>query len=140
MRDENGYYLWKKGEIYPFNKYFTSREFSCQCSNLDCVDQKISKELISKLMELREALCEPLVITSGFRCKAHQEAIAKSEVSTVVAKHSQHELGLAADLKPTRTPTSQVAQVAARFFKAIGTASVFIHVDLRDDKERRWIY
>ena len=141
MIDKDGYYLWKKGEVYPFNKYFSSAEFSCKCTHKECVDQKVSKILIDKLTELREAIQEPLKISSGFRCSAHQDDVRKSEVSTVVAKNSQHEVGNAADVVPTRTPASQLEQVAARFFDAIGVASTFIHVDLRTDKKnRRWVY
>ena len=68
MKEVKGYYIWNKGDVYPFNKYFASNEFSCQCSNTDCVEQKVSKELIDKLTELREAIQEPLTVTSGFRC------------------------------------------------------------------------
>ena len=140
MIDKDGYYVWKKGDVYPFNKYFSSAEFSCKCSHKECVDQKVSKILIDKLTELREAVQEPLKISSGYRCAAHQDDVRKSEVSTVVAKNSQHELGNAADVVPTRTPTSQLEKIAARFFDAIGVASTFIHVDLRTGAKRRWIY
>ena len=140
MVEKDGYFLWNKGDIYSFNKYFKTSEFSCQCKNKDCVEQKVSKILVDKLTELRIAVNEPLSITSGFRCKAHQESIAKSEVSTVVAKHSQHELGNAADVKSTRMPIKDVVTLAEKIFKAIGIASAFCHFDLRDDKERRWYY
>lgn len=140
MKESNGYYLWNKGEIFPFNKYFKTNEFSCQCKNKECVEQKVSKELISKLTELRIALNEPLLITSGFRCAAHQKEVEASGVSTVVAVHSQHELGNAADLKPTRTPVKDLVTISAKIFKAIGIANTWVHLDLRSDKERRWYY
>ena len=140
MRQVDGYYIWNKGDIYSFNKYFKTNEFSCQCKHPECVEQKTSIELISKLTELRKAMNEPLTVTSGFRCEAHQEDIRKSGVSTVVAKKSTHELGDAADIKPTRTPIKDFETIAARYFKAIGTAKNFLHLDLRDDKVRRWPY
>lgn len=140
MKEVDGYYVWNKGDQYVINKYFKTGEFSCKCKLPECVEQKVSKELVSKLTELREALNEPVKITSGFRCKGHQEQIAKSEVSTVVAKSSQHELGNAADIQSTRTPIKDVVTIAARYFEAIGIASVFIHIDLRTGKIRRWIY
>lgn len=140
MKEVNGYYTWKKGEIYPFNKYFKTNEFSCQCKNKDCVEQKVSKELIAKLTGLREAINEPLTITSGFRCKAHQEEIRKSGQSTVVAKLSTHELGDAVDAKPTRTSIKDFETIAAKFFMAIGIAKGFLHLDLRTGKIRRWLY
>lgn len=140
MREENGCYVWAKGETFPLNKYFSTREFSCKCTNKECVDQKIDKELLEKLTELRIAVNEPITITSGYRCAAHQAAVEKSGVSTVVAKHSQHELGKAVDLKTTRMPIKDVVTLAERIFKAIGIASTWCHVDLRSEKERRWYY
>lgn len=140
MLDKDGYYLWKKGEIFPFNKYFSTREFSCQCKHTECVDQKVSKTLIVKLTTLREQLNEPITINSGFRCAAHQADVETSGVSTVVAKFSQHELGKAADIAPTRTPVKDLVTLAAKLFDAIGIASTWIHVDERVGKERRWYY
>ena len=140
MRDENGYFIWNKGDIYKFNKYFSSKEFDCQCKNSSCIEQKVSKELINKLTELREAVNEPLVITSGFRCEAHQEEIRKSGQSTVVAQKSQHELGNAADIKPTRISIKDLISITEKFFTAIGIAKNFIHIDTRNDKVRRWSY
>lgn len=140
MKELNGYYLWNKGDTYILNQYFKTNEFSCQCKNKECVQQKVSKEFLKRLTELRESLNEPLTITSGFRCAAHQKEIEDSGQSTVVAVHSQHELGNAADIKPTRTPVKDMVTIAAKTFKAIGIASTWIHVDLRDDKIRRWYY
>ena len=140
MLDKDGYYLWKKGEIFPFNKYFSTKEFTCHCSHPECVDQKVSKDLIDRLTALRGLVNEPLTVTSGYRCPAYQVDVEASGVSTVVAKFSQHELGNAADIKPTRTPIKDLVTLAAKTFKAIGIASTWCHLDLRDDKERRWYY
>lgn len=140
MQNVNGYYIWKKGEVYPFNKYFKTSEFSCQCKLKGCVDQKVSIELINKLTELREAVNEPLTVTSGFRCKEHQAYIRASGQSTVVAKASTHELGDAADIKPTRMTINDLETIAARYFMSIGIAKNFLHLDLRVGKVRRWNY
>lgn len=140
MKEVGNYYIWSKGDVYPFNKYFKTSEFSCQCKLKACVEQKVSKNLIAKLTELREAINEPLTITSGFRCTAHQEEIRKSGVSTVVAKVSTHELGDAADVQPTRTTIKDFETIAAKYFMSIGIAKNFLHLDLRSDKIRRWPY
>ena len=140
MKEVDGYYTWVKGDVYVFNKYFKTDEFSCQCKLKSCVNQKVSKDLIKKLTELRESVNEPLRITSGFHCKEHQEEIRKSGQSTVVAKVSTHELGDAADVQPTRTNMRDFETLAAKIFKAIGIAKNFLHLDLRDDKIRRWPY
>ena len=140
MRESDGYYVWNKNEVYPINKYFKTNEFSCQCKNPECVEQKASIELITRLTTLREQVQEPITITSGFRCEKHQAEVEASGVSTVVAKHSQHELGNAADIKPTRMQIDHFLQLSEKLFKAIGIAKTWLHVDLRDDKERRWYY
>jgi uncharacterized protein YcbK (DUF882 family) len=140
MKEVNGYYVWQKGQVFPFNKYFKSSEFDCQCKLKSCVDQKVSIKLINKIVELREAIQEPLTVTSGFRCKAHQAEIRASGVSTVVAKVSTHESGDAADIKPTRTSIKDFETVCARFFMSIGIAKNFLHLDLREGKFRRWDY
>jgi uncharacterized protein YcbK (DUF882 family) len=140
MREEDGCHVWAKGENYQLNKFFNTKDFSCQCKNTDCIDQKLDKDLLAKLTDLRVLINEPITITSGFRCKKHQAEVEKSGVSTVVAKFSQHELGKAVDLKPTRMPIKDLVSLAEKTFKAIGIASTWIHVDLRDEKERRWYY
>ena len=143
MKEENGYYVWKKNDVYKFNQYFTTKEFDCQCKLKECIEQKASKLLISKLTELREAVNEPLRITSGFRCAAHQEEIRKSGVSTVVAKVSTHQVGDAADVQPSRISIKDFETIASKFFNAIGIAKTFLHFDLRgldDGKIRRWPY
>jgi len=140
MREEDGCHVWTKGEVYPINKYFSTGEFSCKCTHKECVEQRVDKELISKLTALRELANEPLIITSGFRCPAHQKDVEASGQSTIVAKNSQHELGKAADIKTTRMPIKDFVQLAERTFHAIGIASNWCHLDLRSDKERRWYY
>lgn len=140
MRKDDKYYFWEKGQVYPFNKYFNTGEFDCQCKNKDCVEQKIAIELIDSLTKLREDINEPLKVTSGFRCEAHQAALRKSGVNTVVASKSTHELGEAADIKPSRLSIPNLEKFSAKYFEAIGTAKTFLHVDLRKGKIRRWLY
>jgi uncharacterized protein YcbK (DUF882 family) len=79
-------------------------------------------------------------ITSGFRCSEHQQAIRNSGVSTVVAKKSTHEKGDAADISVSSLTSLNLLPIAEKQFKSIGIANNFIHVDLRDDKIRRWKY
>lgn len=140
IKIENGYYTWKKGDALWLNNWFKTSEFSCQCIHKECVDQKLSVELLNRLTDIREEVKSPMRIHSGFRCRAHQEDIRNSGVSTVVAKNSTHELGNAADISVSRLITAELVNVAAKKFHSIGIALNFIHVDLRDDKTRRWKY
>lgn len=139
LAEEDGYYVWNKGENLALSKYFSTKEFSCQCSFTDCKKQKISKALITRLDALRVDCNQPLIITSGYRCTKHQEEIRKSGVSTVVAKKSTHELGDAVDAKPKDGDIQKFLPLAAKQFTSIGLAKNFLHLDLRPDY-RRWNY
>lgn len=130
------FFTWKKGTNTLLGRYFSSSEFECKCSSPECVDQKISKLLIEKLDAVREALKEPITITSGFRCKSHQESLRQQGYQTSQGL-SQHELGAAADIQ-SRNMIELKAQ-AGRHFLSIGIALTFLHVDIRNRK-REWFY
>jgi uncharacterized protein YcbK (DUF882 family) len=140
IQTKDGYYIWKKGDDLWINNWFKTKEFECKCTNKDCVDQKIAVELIERLTAIREYTKSPMRISSGFRCSKHQEAIRNSGTSTVVAKKSTHEKGDAADISVSSLTTLNLLLVAEKQFKSIGIANNFLHVDLRDDKTRRWKY
>ena len=140
IKIENGYYIWNKGENLWMNNWFKTKEFECKCTNKECIDQRISVELIDRLTKLRLEVNSPIRINSGFRCSKHQEAIRNSGVSTVVAKKSTHELGDAADISVSSLIVPVTVPFAEKHFKSIGVANNFLHVDLRDDKVRRWKY
>ena len=61
---KDGYYIWKKGELKKIGDYFSTKEFSCQCKHDDCVDQKVSEELIKRLSTIRYRKQSPMTITS----------------------------------------------------------------------------
>lgn len=71
------------------SEHFNVREFRCQCGQVH--DTLVSDELVQKLEALRSALdCKSIVITSGYRCPAHDAAISTGK--------GQHTKGLAADI------------------------------------------
>lgn len=140
IKIENGYYIWNKGENLWMNNWFKTKEFNCQCTNKECVEQRIAVELIDRLTKMRLEVNSPIRINSGFRCSKHQEEIRNSGTSTVVAKKSTHELGDAADISVSSLIVPVTIPFAEKHFKSIGIANNFLHVDLRDDKVRRWKY
>lgn len=140
IRVENDYYIWTKGDDIWINNWFKVKEFECRCTNKECIEQRISIELIKRLTIIREYTKSPMRITSGFRCTKRQEEIRNSGVSTVVAKKSTHELGNAADISVSSLTVPNLVPIAEKQFKSIGIANNFIHVDIRDDKIRRWKY
>lgn len=145
MLEDSKYFIWNKGDVYYLDKsqFFKTSEFVCSCTYSSCKEQRINKELIAKLVELRKEINEPIHINSAYRCSKKQEDIRKSGISTVVAKKSSHETGDAVDFRPTRMKIKDFFVFCAKKFFAIGTASTYLHVDMRgqDDKRvRRWTY
>lgn len=128
---ESGYFTWQKGLDYPLTSHFTTREFTCHCQYSECVEQKLSIDLLLGIELLRHELGSPITITSGYRCKPYN-----AKVSAV--QNGQHPYGNAADLSATFLKT--LTLLADKYFMAIGSANSFVHVDTRDDKIRRWTY
>jgi len=142
LKKVDGYYIWDKGYEYPLTDHFSTREFTCQCSHESCKEQRISIDLVDKLEKIRVEVGQPLIITSGFRCSAHQQDIRDSGQSTVVAvKKSTHELGDAADILPKDGKEIQGSflKLCAQHFDSIGLSDRFLHVDQRVGL-RRWNY
>lgn len=144
MTEDDKSYYFKKGDMDFLSTYFHTSHFQCKCSNKECVDQKISKELINKLEQLRGSCGWAIEITSGFRCEKQQAYIRKSGQSTVVATHSSHEDGLAADIRAPSHNIHELNRFIEPLFDNIGTAINFTHVDVRpkkpDGTKRRWVY
>ena len=70
--------------------HFNAQEFRCKCGKAH--DFQIDDDLITKLEALYAALnCSKIIVTSGFRCAAHDKAVKGSGTG-------QHTLGKAADI------------------------------------------
>lgn len=136
LRIENNFFVWnKKDNAEILSEYFKSGEFSCQCSNADCLEQKISLSLIAKLTELRKSYGYAIKITSGYRCQKHQEALAAGGKET--AKNSQHVLGNAADI--WGKDIEQLWLLSKNLFNGRGKSNTFIHLDVRTTSTE-WFY
>lgn len=134
MKQDDVYFIWNKTDRPEYlSNYFQTIEFSCKCKSENCVEQKISKELIDKLTVLRQAVKSPMRIHSGFRCKEHNEKVGG-------VKNSQHVLGNAADVSTSAHTPYTLLPIAESIFDAIGIAQNFLHLDTRKDKKRRWKY
>lgn len=113
---------------FQLTKNFNLREFQCHC----CGTVKVEPLLVEKLQKLRDAIGRPLLITSGFRCAAHNKAVGGVALS-------QHLYGKAADISLSGLPLTpqQLAQIAeATGFDGIGIYPNFVHVDIRGRKAR----
>lgn len=135
------FYIWRKGDKVKLSPHFSTTEFSCHCNYSECVEQKISKDLITRLEQVRVEVNQPLVITSAYRCSAYQAKLRADGVNTVVAKLSQHELGKAADVVPKdrKDVRGSFLIICQKRFNAIGLSDKFLHLDLRP-QYIRWEY
>jgi uncharacterized protein YcbK (DUF882 family) len=110
-------------------EHFKLEEFYCpDCKTVGSLDN-INK-LAVKLETLRAVWNKPMVIISGYRCKKMNEKCGG-------AKHSQHMLSNAADIRIEGITTEEVAKAADLLgFDGIGIYPTFTHVDLRGYKAR----
>lgn len=131
---------YKKGQNGILSPHFTMSEFDCPCTN--CTDTEVDTALIDKLELFRNGVGIPVKINSGYRCANYQNDLRLRGYETAIGV-SQHELGRAADVMREDAQSSGIElEAIARScgFKAVGVGHNWIHVDLRDDKERRWEY
>lgn len=115
-------------------KNFSSDEFACKC----CGRQNINENLVFQLQKIRGIVKKPIIITSGYRCPAHNKKIGGSP-------KSQHLLGKAADIVIKGLSVKQMYQVLVPFHKkyfaglGIYPEQGFIHIDTRDEPTI-WVY
>lgn len=112
--------------------HFNAREFRCKCGKEH--DFQIADELIDKLEKLYAALnCSKIIITSGFRCVAHDKSVGGSGTG-------QHTLGNAADIccygQDGQPISSKIVCQKAQDIGFTGIANItaayiYTHVDVR---------
>lgn len=112
------------------SSHFDSSEFVCRhCGSLG---PGISPKLIAKLETLRERIEQPIYISSGYRCPAHNKAIGG-------ASRSQHLKGTAADIVAKGSTPAQLKAACELTFgyrSGIGLYPGFVHVDVRNGHAR----
>lgn len=112
-------------------QYFQLSEFDCQ----ETGENKMSKEFLHKLDELRHYCGFPFVITSGYRSINHSAEKHK-------VKGGTHTQGIAADIK-IENGVQRIGIVSKALelgFSGIGIAGGFVHVDIRDSTPVMWTY
>lgn len=113
--------------------HFTRDEFACKC----CGECRIRPELFNRLNLARDDLGEPIIITSGFRCKSHNERVGGSF-------NSSHLQGYAADIhvhsSSYRYRLLQALEING--FNRFGIGKSFIHIDCDPSKPQKviWTY
>lgn len=123
---------------YEFNDttqlspHFNAKEFRCKCGKEH--EFSVSDELVQKLEQLYAALnCSKIIVTSGFRCSAHDKAVKGSGAG-------QHTLGNAADIccygqdgQPisSKVVCCKAQDIGFRGIANITAAYQYTHVDVR---------
>ena len=104
---------------YRLTANFTLSEMQCPC----CKFGNIMQDLADSLQRVRDIIKRPMIITSGFRCSAHNKAVGGSD-------NSGHLIGRAVDIKCTNSRHRYILlKELMKEFCRIGVRSNFIHVD-----------
>jgi len=116
-------------------KHFKRAEFLCKCCQTEAMDDAF----VELLDHLRDILAFPMVITSGYRCPAHNEAVSTT------GRVGPHTTGKAADIAVRGAQAHFLLQIALELgFKGIGIQqkgpSRFIHLDTVTDGSRPTVW
>lgn len=89
--------------VKKYCKDFKLSEFKCGCGRKYCTGYPavLDPELLYSLQFLRDLFKQPLVVTSGLRCKKYNSKLIGS------SKNSRHLLGRAVDFKGKVTATKE---------------------------------
>lgn len=113
---------------------FRLSEFDCGCG-CEMPGEVLGNvlDVIERLQVVRDVLGEPLFVTSGYRCEAHNKAVGG-------AKGSYHLTGRAVDVSAPSGVLKHKILLAAMGkdrFEGIGVNKSFIHLDTR---KRRLVF
>lgn len=109
--------------------FFNRSEFACKCG---CGFDVVDSVMFSMLESLRGHFGQPIIINSGCRCEAHNQAVGGSP-------KSQHKLGKACDIYVKDTSPVLVYEFLDSVmpdFGGLGLYDTFVHVDVRSKKVR----
>ena len=103
------------------SRNFYEDEFACKCG---CGLKDIDPMLVELLQQTRDEYGSPMAITSGLRCETWNKACGGKS-------NSSHLFGKAADVEMDNGILRyRFIRMAQMFFKRIGIAKTFIHVDV----------
>ena len=105
-------------------KHFSRAEFACRCG---CGAAVVDAELLAVLQQLRDHYQQPITISSGHRCQAHNSTVGGSPAS-------QHLTGQAADFAVNGVSPRAVYVHLDRLYPrryGLGLYPTWIHLDVR---------
>jgi uncharacterized protein YcbK (DUF882 family) len=119
-------------------RYFKIEEFTCRC----CGVADMNPVFLEWLDNLRHQAGFPLVIASGYRCPAHNQAVSST------GPDGPHTTGRAADVRVDRGRARRLMLLAERMDPPVQGLGInqkgsgrFLHLDLCDRPEPTvWTY
>lgn len=109
---------------YP---YFTLAEFRCKCADPNCPGKsmKPSYALLRKLVDIRTRFGQPVTISSGIRCEAHNRAVGGVPTS-------YHLSGRAADISVRGCTAAQVLAYCSglQLHYCYSIDKSYVHIDI----------
>ena len=101
--------------------YDTDKMLGCSCG---CGERKMSPAFLDLMDKIRDSVGEPLTVTSGYRCQAHNAAVSSTGAT------GPHTTGKAMDIKADSRMRFLLIQAALKQgITRIGVAKTFIHLD-----------
>lgn len=114
-------------------RYFKIDEFNCSC----CSKNEMNETFLERLDKAREYAVTSFVVSSGYRCQSHNEAVGGSP-------NSSHMKGLAVDIVVRNSGQRYkiLMGLIGAGFNRIGLGENFIHVDYDETKPSCviWVY
>jgi len=107
-------------------KYDTDPMLACPC----CGEKGMDESFLNLLDLIRSAVKQPLIVTSGYRCPAHNSKVSTTGIN------GPHTTGKAIDLKANSSLRYLLTMYAQDYgIERIGIANTFIHLDGLDQED-----
>jgi len=114
-------------------KYFSYTEFICPC----CKNVKIDSKIIDIVIQLRDYLQRPIIISSAYRCPKHNREVGGKP-------NSAHLKGKALDIvvEDSHTRYKVIQFLINNNISRFGIAKKFIHFDIDETLPQNvcWLY
>ena len=110
-------------------QHFKYAEFACRCGNCGSNGTEMNPRFLAKLDWLRELCDFPFIVTSGYRCPDHNEAVSST------GRNGPHTTGHAADILVMGEKAHRVLMMLGYKFTGVGIqqkgthSKRFIHLD-----------
>ena len=102
--------IYSKNSREKISPYLFVKEVACRCDDVRCHYTLFHPKTNHSFHLLRSHINYPLIITSGFRCKTHNEKVGGLELSS-------HTVGRAVDIIcPEKLCIKSFAEIVRRYF------------------------